>query len=130
MKAEIRLEEHDGPKSRDKIAALYAAVYPPEVLETVVWGNITSAKAELRIIAVDANHTAVAAAGLIFRNALADDRPVRVGGIGGVMTHPPCRTGDWAGLLCCALRKCLCAIVRYRSDCYSVNQKTLRFMKG
>jgi len=84
----MRIEECDAPQSRAQIAPLFAAVYPPEILEKMVWRDVTSAKADRRIIAFDSLNQPAAVAGLLFRDALIDGKPIRIGGIGGVMTSP------------------------------------------
>jgi aminoglycoside 2'-N-acetyltransferase I len=84
----MRIEERDGALSREDVAPLFAEVYPPKILETVVWRDVKSAQAALRVIAFDSSNQIVAAAGLLFRDGTVDEEPVRIGGISGVMTAP------------------------------------------
>ena len=81
------IEEWDGDASRPLISSLRDAVYPPEVLATIVWRNVTSDRAQRRILVKD-DGAVVATAGVIWRAGYLDDAPVRLGGIGGVMTKP------------------------------------------
>jgi aminoglycoside 2'-N-acetyltransferase I len=61
------------------------ACYPPEVMATIVWRDVTWAHADKRIF-VRLDGKAVCHAGLYFRNAKDGERDVRVCGAGGVMT--------------------------------------------
>jgi aminoglycoside 2'-N-acetyltransferase I len=84
---QMEIEEWDGEASRALISGLRDAVYPPEVLATIVWRNVTSDRAARRII-VSRNGEVIATAGALWRAALLDEQSVHVGGIGGVMTMP------------------------------------------
>ncbi len=64
----MRIEVRDGAESRSDIGPLAAAVYPPQVLATIVWRNVASARATLRVLVFD-NEMLVAAAGTLFRKA-------------------------------------------------------------
>ncbi|WP_423068265.1 GNAT family N-acetyltransferase [Devosia sp. CN2-171] len=86
----MRIEVRDAVESRPDVAPLVAAVYPPEVLATVVWRNVVSARATRRVLVYN-GATLVAAAGILFRRATVDDRETNVAGIGGVMTLPAAR---------------------------------------
>ncbi len=67
-----------------------AAVYPPQVIATVGWRDVISAKAERRIVVRDRGQV-VAVAGLFWRDASLDGKAVHIGGLGGVMTQPHLR---------------------------------------
>lgn len=84
----MRIEERDGALSREDVAPLFAEVYPPKILESVVWRGVKSAQATRRVIAFDSCNRIVATAGLLFRDGTVDEEPVRIGGISGVMTAP------------------------------------------
>jgi GNAT superfamily N-acetyltransferase len=83
----VRLEERDGLESQGDVAPLRAAVYPPEVLATIVWRRVVSAHATRRILVYD-DAALVAAAGMHFREARVDGVATNIAGIGGVMTLP------------------------------------------
>jgi aminoglycoside 2'-N-acetyltransferase I len=83
----IKIEERDGPASRAETAPLVAAVYPPEVMATIVWRDVVSAPASHKVV-VYYDKQLVAAAGMLFREADVDGVPARIAGIGGVMTLP------------------------------------------
>jgi GNAT superfamily N-acetyltransferase len=83
----MRLEEKDGLESRAEIAPLRAAVYPPDVLATIVWRHVVSAPTTRRILVYDGS-TLVSAAGILFRNATVNGIATHIAGIGGVMTLP------------------------------------------
>lgn len=83
----VRIEVRDGAESRPDVAPLAAAVYPPEVLATIVWRNVVSARATRRVLVYDGT-TLVAAAGMLFRKAKVDGSTTNIAGIGGVMTLP------------------------------------------
>jgi aminoglycoside 2'-N-acetyltransferase I len=83
----MRVEVREGLASRADVAPLVSAVYPPEVLATVVWRNVVSARATRRVLVYD-DATLVAVAGILFRKASVDGRETDIAGIGGVMTLP------------------------------------------
>jgi aminoglycoside 2'-N-acetyltransferase I len=65
--------------------ALDSQCYPPEVMATIVWRDVTWAHAEKRIF-VRLDGELVCHAGLYFRDAKDGEHGVRICGIGGVMT--------------------------------------------
>ena len=67
--------------------ALRAAVYPPEVLETLPSRFFTWAKPQWSLLLWDGEEL-VSRVGLLVRDAFHDGTPKRIGGIGGVATHP------------------------------------------
>lgn len=83
----MKIDEIDAEDSRAIISSLTAAVYPPDVMKSIVWRNVTSARASRRVVIYD-SETLVSAAGVLFRLGGFDGAPVRIGGIGGVMTLP------------------------------------------
>jgi GNAT superfamily N-acetyltransferase len=83
----LRFEEKEGFESRAEVGLLSAAVYPPEVLKTIVWRNVVSARATHRILIYD-DMTLVSAAGILFRDATVGGVSTPIAGIGGVMTLP------------------------------------------
>jgi aminoglycoside 2'-N-acetyltransferase I len=83
----LRLEEKDGFESRAEVGRLSAAVYPPEVLKTIVWRDVVSARATHGLLVYD-DMTLVSAAGILFRDATVSGVATPIAGIGGVMTLP------------------------------------------
>lgn len=81
---------------RDELQQLATAVYPPEI--TAIWPgrNREWAAGEWGIRVYDDNDLLVSYAGVLLRNARIDDRPVRIGGVGGVKTHPEFRRQGFA----------------------------------
>lgn len=76
---------------REDLRALSAAVYPPR--ETTEWAgrNLEWAAAEWCVRVRGENGVPVSYVGISVRDAQHDGRPVRIGGIGGVKTHPAAR---------------------------------------
>jgi len=66
---------------------LRAAVYPPEVIATLPGRLFTWASPHWSVLVWEQEEL-VSRVGLLVRDVLQDGRPKRIGGIGGVMTHP------------------------------------------
>ena len=66
---------------------LRAAVYPPEVLATLPGRFFTWSSLQWSVLVWDEDEI-VAKVSLLVRNIFHNDIPKRIGGIGGVMTHP------------------------------------------
>jgi GNAT superfamily N-acetyltransferase len=92
----MNIEVHDGKEGWALAEALDSVCYPPEVMATVIWRDVTWAQADKRIFA-RLNGETVCHAGLYLREAKDGTREVRVGGIGGVMTLPEARRHGCAG---------------------------------
>jgi len=75
----------DGHK--DGIQKLRSAVYPPEVLATLPGRLFTWASLQWSVLVWDEDEL-IAKVGLLVRDAFHNNAPKRIGGIGGVMTHP------------------------------------------
>jgi aminoglycoside 2'-N-acetyltransferase I len=73
------------------LRTLALAVYPPEVSAAWPGRTIEWAPHQWCIVGWDAEGAAVCYVGVILRDARWNDRAVRVGGIGGVKTHPASR---------------------------------------
>jgi hypothetical protein len=80
---------------RADLAALSRAVYPPEVAANWPGRHLEWAAPEFGVF-VRADGELVAYVGIVLRSAFHDGRPVRVGGIGGVKTHPAVRRRGFA----------------------------------
>ena len=83
------------PGDREAVAALSRAVYPPAEWADWAGRSLEWAEAEwcVRIFADDVllHYT-----GIVLRDGVADGRPTRIGGVGGVKTHPDGRGRGYA----------------------------------
>jgi len=83
----IEIEILSGDASWSTAAPLFNAVWPPEVVATLPWAKVVFAHAELRVLVEDETEGLVCHVGLYRREATWNGRKVRIGGIGGVLTH-------------------------------------------
>jgi hypothetical protein len=83
----MRTELVDGDGSWQHVEPLEDLVYPPELLETIVWRHVQWAHADKRVLVWDGD-TLICHVGIYLRSGLHDGAPVRIAGIGGVQTHP------------------------------------------
>jgi GNAT superfamily N-acetyltransferase len=89
--ADLTEPDHEG------IRLLSLAVYPPEQVADWPGRHLQWSSAEW-CVRVRQEGTLVSYVGVHLRDATCDGRPVRVGGIGGVKTHPGARRRGFAGL--------------------------------
>lgn len=82
---------------REELRALSAAVYPPDPAAPAAEASITWALPTWGVTVRDDDGRVVAFVGIHEREARLDGRPVRVGGIGNVKTHPAARGRGHAG---------------------------------
>jgi aminoglycoside 2'-N-acetyltransferase I len=96
MKWEVRRISDMTAEERAALRALSLAVNPPEV--SALWPGhaIEWAPAQWSIIGLDTDGAAICNVGIIFREAQWNERAVKVGGIGGVKTHPGFREQGFA----------------------------------
>ena len=87
MNIEFAATEDLSDRQQKGLDALRAAVYPPEVLESLPSRFFTWAKPQWSVLLWDGEEL-VSRVGLLVRDGLHDDIPKRIGGIGGVATHP------------------------------------------
>lgn len=94
----MRVDISPGGPSWEATEKLLDVVWPPHVMQTIVWRDVAWAHADRRImVREDAPpHDLVCHAGLFTRNARWDDRDVTIGGVGGVATHPDKRKSGFA----------------------------------
>src|SRR5262245_66613823 len=85
---------------RADLAALERAVYPPEESATWPGRQLEWAAPESGVFLRTADGGLVSFVGIHVRSALHDGRPVQVGGIGGVETHPAARRPGMVDLGC------------------------------
>jgi len=92
----MRVEVLGGEEGWPVVEALDDEVYPPAVMAAVIWKHVVWAQADKRVVVWDEGRVACHA-GLFFRDGTHDGRPVRMCGIGGVMTAPGLRKRGLAG---------------------------------
>jgi len=71
----------------DEVAPIGDLVYPPSNPITKVWRSVSWANPQQRVVISDAGQP-VCHVGVYFRDGLANGRPAKICGIGGVMTRP------------------------------------------
>ena len=83
---------------RDELRALSLAVYPPE--EWADWPGrlIEWADAEWCVRIRGEDGALASYTGIVLRDAAVDGTPVRIGGVGGIKTHPAARGRGYARL--------------------------------
>jgi aminoglycoside 2'-N-acetyltransferase I len=97
MKSCVRSVAELTNDERAALRELSAAVYPPEVAAAWPGRSIEWAARQWSVIVWDdLKSQAIAHAGIVIRQARWNDRDVKVGGIGGVMTHPDFRGRGYA----------------------------------
>jgi len=94
----IEIEILSGDASWPVAAPLYNAVWPPKVVAKLPWANIVFAHADLRVLVADENEGLVSHVGIYRREATWNGRKVRIGGIGGVLTHEGFRRRGFASI--------------------------------
>lgn len=83
-------------EDRAALRVLAEAVYPPDVAAAWPGRTLEWAAPEWCVVVRDAGGRAVCHVGVVVRDARCAGRPVRVGGIGGVKTHPAARGQGYA----------------------------------
>jgi GNAT superfamily N-acetyltransferase len=91
----MRVDVFDGAEGWAVVEALDREVYTPDYMATVIWRDVVWAQADRRVVIRDGGR-AVCHAGVFFRRGQLDGRPVRLCGIGGVMTAPAARRKGYA----------------------------------
>jgi GNAT superfamily N-acetyltransferase len=92
----MRIDILDGEEGWAAVEALDREVYSPEFMATAIWREIVWAPADKRVVVRDEGRV-VCHAGLFFREGTLDGAPVKMCGIGGVMTSPSARRKGYAG---------------------------------
>jgi aminoglycoside 2'-N-acetyltransferase I len=87
----LEIEIMNGDASWPIAEPLLKTVWPADVVATLPWANTTFAHADLRVLVEDEAQGLVCHIGLYRREATWEGRKVRIGGIGGVVTHPDFR---------------------------------------
>lgn len=96
VRTDITRARDIAPADRDALRALTAAVYPAEAAPSTPEPHIAWAPTDWSIRVWDDAGMLVSHVGLITRDAIHDDAPVLIGGIGGVKTHPAARGNGYA----------------------------------
>ena len=86
-KIEFVATEDFSDRQQKGLDTLRSAVYPPEVLETLPSRFFTWARPQWSVLVWDGDEL-VSRVGLLVRDVFHDSNPKRIGGIGGVATHP------------------------------------------
>ena len=91
----MRIEILDGEDGWQRVEALDAEVYPPEVMAIVPWRDVTWAHANKRVVVSDQTGMRCHV-GVFWRKGTFDGAIVRMAGIGGVMTSSAVRRKSYA----------------------------------
>ena len=100
-----RIDVEPGAAGWKRAAPLLEEVWSPEVVATLPWRDVVWANADKRVLIADERGDVVCHVGLFLRDATWDDRPVRIGGIGGVATRADSRRRGLALPRCKGRRK-------------------------
>jgi GNAT superfamily N-acetyltransferase len=96
MKLELRPVADLSAGEQAAVRTLALAVYPPEVSAAWPGRVIEWAAHQWAVVGWDAEGAALCYVGVVLRDARWDNRSVKVGGIGGVKTHPAFRGRGFA----------------------------------
>ena len=92
MYLDVIANDDRSDKDREQLQRLNAAVYPPGDSTDNPGAGLSWARTERSVVVrITVDGDIVAHAGVLTRRCLHNDRPVRIGGIGGVKTHPEIR---------------------------------------
>src|SRR6476659_9512522 len=94
----IEIEILNGDESWPTAKPLFEAVWPPDVMQKLSWGNVRWAHADLRVIIEAPSDGLACHVGVHFRNATWNGRKLHVGGVGGVLTRADCRRRGYASI--------------------------------
>ena len=94
----MEIDVLNGDASRQTAEALFDEVWPPQVLQTLPWGNIVFAEADLRVLVRDQSGELVCHVGIFRRAVIWNGRNMRAGGIGGVATREALRRHGYASI--------------------------------
>ena len=94
----IEIDIVNGDASWKSVEPLHRTIFGREAVESLPWGHIVWANAELRVL-IDAPEGGLAChVGIYFRTIIWNGNRIHVGGIGGVMTREDCRGRGYATL--------------------------------
>ncbi|MDB5655438.1 MAG: acetyltransferase [Tardiphaga sp.] len=112
----VEIEILTGDASWPSVKPLFEAVWPQQVVEKLSWGHIVFAPADLRVL-VESDEQLVCHVGIWRREGTWDGRKVRIGGIGGISTHPDFRR---RGLASVALNAALATLKDERATDFAL----------
>ncbi len=96
MRTDITQVDALATADREALRALTVAVYTPSVLASLPATRVTWAQAQWSIRVWDDAERLVSHVGVLTRTVRVGDAHVRIGGIGGVKTHPDARGQGYA----------------------------------
>jgi GNAT superfamily N-acetyltransferase len=91
MQIDVRRPDELSTEERDALRALSVAVYPPEVAASWPGRLIEWSSHQWCILCRGDDGRILSHAGALLRDGTAGGRPARIGGVGGVKTHPHAR---------------------------------------
>jgi len=94
----IEIDVLNGRESWPVAEPLYDAVWPPDVLAKLPWGEVQFAHADLRVLIEAPSGGLACHAGIYFRTVTWNGRKFDAGGIGGVMTRADARRRGYASI--------------------------------
>jgi predicted acetyltransferase len=94
----IEIDVLNGNESWPLAEPLYKAVWPPEVVATLPWADITFAHADLRVLVQAEPEGVVCHVGIYRREVTWNGRKFAAGGIGGVLTAADSRRKGYASV--------------------------------
>jgi GNAT superfamily N-acetyltransferase len=97
MRWELRRVADLTPDEQSALRSLALAVYPPETAAAWPGRGIEWAAHQWGVVGWGADGAALCYVGVVLRAARWNERAVKVGGIGGVKTHPASRGRGFAG---------------------------------
>lgn len=97
MQIECHLNERLTPSQRDDVARLSRAVYPPHLLKNRPKPPLQWAEKQWSLLLWEGKEL-VSLMGMLVREGTLNGRPVLLGGIGSVKTHPEARGRGYAGV--------------------------------
>jgi aminoglycoside 2'-N-acetyltransferase I len=97
-KMSIEIDILNGDASWPLVEPLFDAVWPPEVLAKLPWGDVVFAHADLRVLVQSETDGPVCHVGIFRREVIWNGRKMRAGGIGGVATRNDHRRRGYASV--------------------------------
>src|SRR5947208_10360012 len=94
----IEIDVLNGAASWPIAEPLLDAIWPPEVLAAVPWGNVVFAHADLRVLVQSEADGLLCHVGIFRREVTWNGRTMRAGGIGGVATRADRRGRGYASM--------------------------------
>jgi GNAT superfamily N-acetyltransferase len=94
----IEIDVVNGSESWPIAEPLLKAVWPPDVLEKLPWGQVQWAHADLRVLIEAPSGGLACHVGIFFRTVSWNGRQFDAGGIGGVATREDCRRRGYGSI--------------------------------